>query len=54
MGRWISGFIVPDHYELYGTETKLNEDGERIVSTNNCLWFTNLDIEKGMMIFFYK
>ena len=46
MGRWISGFIVPKHYELYGTETKINEDGERIVSTNNCLWLTNLDIEK--------
>lgn len=23
MGRGISGFIVPDHYELYGTELKL-------------------------------
>ena len=20
MGRWISGFIVPDNYELYGTD----------------------------------
>lgn len=43
MGRGISGFIVPDHYELYGTETKINERGERIVSPNNCLWLTNLD-----------
>ena len=43
MGRWISGFIVPDTYELYGTEARLNEDGNRIVATNNCLWFTNLD-----------
>lgn len=43
MGRWISGFIVPDTYELYGTEAKINEDGQRIVATNNCLWLTNLD-----------
>ena len=43
MGRGISGFIVPEHYELYGTETKINENGERIISPNNCLWLTNLD-----------
>jgi len=43
MGRWISGFIVPESYELYGTEARINEDGNRIVATNNCLWFTNLD-----------
>lgn len=42
MGRWISGFIVPDSYELYGTEARV-EDGKRIVATNNCLWLTNLD-----------
>jgi hypothetical protein len=44
MGRGISGFIVPDHYELYGLETCLNEAGERIVSPNNCMWLTNLDL----------
>lgn len=44
MGRGISGFIVPDHYELYGLETKINDAGERIVSTNNCIWLTNLDL----------
>lgn len=43
MGRWISGFIVPDSYELYGTEARIDEEGNRIVSTNNCLWLTNLD-----------
>jgi hypothetical protein len=42
MGRWISGFIVPPEYSLYGTEARV-EDGQRIVSTNNCLWLTNLD-----------
>ena len=42
MGRWISGFIVPDSYELYGTEARL-EEGKRIVATNNALWLTNLD-----------
>jgi len=43
MGRWISGFIVPKFYDLYGTEARINEEGQRIVSTNNCLWLTNLE-----------
>lgn len=43
MGRWISGFIVPPEYKLYGTEAHINEKGQRIVSTNNCLWLTNLE-----------
>lgn len=43
MGRGISGFIVPPHYELYGTETHVDEFGNRIVASNNCLWLTNLD-----------
>lgn len=43
MGRWISGFIVPESYELYGTEARVDEDGKRIVATNNCLWLTNID-----------
>lgn len=42
MGRWISGFIVPSDYELYGTEAR-EENGIRIVATNNCLWYTNID-----------
>lgn len=46
MGRGISGFIVPNHYELFGTETRTDEVGNRIVSTNNCLWLTNIDILK--------
>lgn len=43
MGRWISGFIVPESYELYGTEARIDEGGNRIVATNNCLWLTNID-----------
>ncbi|HBJ2622997.1 TPA: adenine-specific methyltransferase EcoRI family protein [Clostridium botulinum] len=43
MGRWISGFIVPESYDLYGTEARLDMAGNRIVATNNCLWLTNLD-----------
>ena len=43
MGRWISGFIVPDSYELYGSEARIETDGKRIVATNNCLWLTNID-----------
>ena len=46
LGRAISGFIVPEHYELYGTEARINERGERIVSTNNSLWLTTLDLDK--------
>ena len=43
MGRWISGFVVPDNYELYGTEAAIDKSGNRIVATNNCLWLTNID-----------
>jgi hypothetical protein len=46
MGRGISGFIVPDHYKLYGTETSIDSSGNRIISPNNCLWLTNLDTSK--------
>jgi len=46
MGRGISGFIVPDRYKLYGTETRVDSFGNRIISTNNCLWLTNLDTSK--------
>lgn len=46
LGRGVSGFIVPEHYELYGTETKIDSFGNRIVSPNNCLWLTNLDTFK--------
>lgn len=42
-GRGISGFIVPEYYELYGTETQIDTFGNRIISPNNCLWLTNLD-----------
>lgn len=45
-GRGISGFIVPEHYELYGTETTLQDNGDRIISPNNCMWLTSLDNEK--------
>jgi len=43
LGRGISGFIVPEHYELYGTEARIDDLGNRIVSPNNCLWLTNLE-----------
>lgn len=43
MGRWISGFLVPKSYELYGTEAKIDSEGNRIVATNNCLWLTNIE-----------
>lgn len=45
-GRGISGFIVPENYELYGTETMVGENGNRIISPNNCMWLTSLDNEK--------
>ncbi len=43
MGRWISGFLVPEGYELYGTEARIDEKGRRVVATNQCLWLTNLE-----------
>lgn len=46
LGRGISGFIVPEYYELYGTEARIDSLGNRIVSPNNCLWLTNLDTSK--------
>lgn len=46
LGRGISGFIVPEHYELYGTEAGIDSLGNRIISPNNCLWLTNLDTFK--------
>ena len=46
LGRGISGFIVPEQYELYGTEARIDNSGNRIVSPNNCLWLTNLDTSK--------
>lgn len=45
-GRGISGFIVPESYELYGTETNIEDNGDRIISPNNCMWLTSLDNEK--------
>ncbi|MBR0257424.1 MAG: adenine-specific methyltransferase EcoRI family protein [Synergistaceae bacterium] len=45
-GRGISGFIVPEDYPLYGTETRADEHGNHIISPNNCLWLTNLDSPK--------
>lgn len=44
LGRGISGFIVPDDYHLYGTETRTNEKGQNIIATNSCLWLTNLEL----------
>lgn len=46
LGRGISGFIVPEHYELYGTETRIDNMGNRIISPNNCLWLTNIENAK--------
>ena len=44
--RNFSGFVVPKHYPLNGTEARIDENGNRIVSSNNTCWFTNLDITK--------
>lgn len=46
LGRGISGFIVPDHYKLSGTEAYITEDNKRIVATNSCLWLTNLKFDQ--------
>ena len=44
--RNFSGFIIPKHYSLHGTEARIDEHGNRIVSTNNTCWFTNMDVAK--------
>lgn len=44
--RNFSGFIIPKHYSLHGTEARIDENGDRIVSSNNTCWFTNMDIIK--------
>lgn len=46
LGRGISGFIVPDQYIAYGTEVSINDKGQTIISTNNCLWLTNLELKQ--------
>ena len=46
LGRGISGFIVPEHYDLYGTEVSVNCEGQTIIATNNCLWLTNLELKQ--------
>lgn len=46
LGRGISGFIVPNDYQLYGTEVKVNETGQNIIATNSCLWLTNLELSQ--------
>jgi len=44
--RNFSGFIVPEHYPLNGTEARIDANGNRIISSNNTCWFTNLDNAK--------
>ncbi|MCL2014874.1 MAG: adenine-specific methyltransferase EcoRI family protein [Defluviitaleaceae bacterium] len=42
-GRSFQGFIVPKNYPLNGSETRVDGQGNRIVSTNNTIWLTNID-----------
>ena len=42
-GRSFQGFIVPKHYPLNGSEARIDAQGNRIVSTNNTIWLTNID-----------
>ena len=42
-GRSFKGFIVPKSYPLNGTEARIDRDGNRIVSTNNTIWLTNIE-----------
>lgn len=46
LGRGISGFIVPDRYERYGTEIGTDSHGNTIIATNNCLWLTNMELSQ--------
>jgi len=42
-GRSFKGFIIPKSYPLSGSEARIDEHGNHIVSTNSTIWFTNLD-----------
>lgn len=42
-GRSFKGFIVPSDYPLSGSETRIDSNGNKIVSTNNTIWLTNID-----------
>lgn len=44
--RNFSGFKVPKHYKLFGTEVRTDEKGNRIIKSNQNCWFTNLDVTK--------
>ena len=46
LGRGITGFIVPDDYDQYGTEVSINNEGQKIIATNGCLWLTNLELDQ--------
>ena len=46
MGRGISGFIVPETYQTYGTEAGIDDKGQKIIATNGCLWLTNLELQQ--------
>lgn len=48
--RDFSGFVIPEHYTLHGTEARIDESGNRIVSSNNTCWFTNLTHSKRNQI----
>lgn len=36
-------FLVPDDYELSGTEVEINSDGKKMISVAGTGWYTNLD-----------
>ena len=44
--RNFSGFNVPKHYPSTGTEVLTDENGDRIIKSNQTCWFTNLDVAK--------
>ena len=46
LGRGITGFIVPENYDQYGTEVSVNSEGQKIIATNGCLWLTNLELDQ--------
>lgn len=45
-GRSFKGFIVPENYPLNGTETRIDVNGNRIVSTNSTIWLTNIEHDR--------
>ena len=49
-------FQIPPHYEVNGTQSRTDEDGNNFVRVNSTVWFTNLphDKRKAKLLFVHE